>query len=97
MAATDKFSTFTPGLVSPADHCFEITPGTSDLVRRTRGLYIGGAGDVCVVDSGGNEVTFKSVPAGTTLPIRVDKVLASRTTGSSPSDVTTATGIIGLY
>jgi hypothetical protein len=54
----------------------------------TRGLYVGGAGDVAVrMHLGQNNVTFVGVPAGTLLPINVDRVLAA----------STATGIVRLY
>lgn len=53
----------------------------------SRGLYIGGAGDLVVKsDSGAAAVTFKAVPAGTILPIRVNFVMAA----------TTATDIVSL-
>lgn len=53
----------------------------------SRGLYIGGGGDVVVKSvSDGSAVTFKAVPAGTILPIRVNFVMAA----------TTATDIIAL-
>ena len=74
----------------PAGGAFSITPDDStDLVRTTRALYIGGSGDI-VVDMAGSEqssVTFTAVPGGI-LPIRVKRI---RSTG------TTATGIVGLY
>lgn len=54
----------------------------------TRGLYIGGAGDVAVVSPIGSAVTFSAVPAGTLLPIAVVQVLS---TGTS------ATLIIAVY
>lgn len=55
----------------------------------TRGIYVGGAGDVAVrFASGQNSVTIPSVPAGTILPIAVDKVLSTGTT---------ATGMVALW
>lgn len=45
-------------------------------------LYIGGAGDVSVVTSGGDIVTFAAVPAGTTLPVEVVKLRATNTTAT---------------
>lgn len=78
----------------PASQLSSLTPDTASAVTTsdtasnvfTR-LYIGGAGDVAVVTETGNTVTFKAVPVGTQLDIRVSKVLATGTT---------ATYIVGL-
>ena len=51
------------------------------------GLYIGVTGDVAIKGIGGVAVTFKAVPAGTILPIGVNRVMATNTT---------ATNILGL-
>lgn len=65
-----------------------ITPADTDLDRITRGLYIGGTGDVVVQMANGDDpVTFKAVPVATILPIAVRQVRAA----------TTATLIVGLY
>jgi hypothetical protein len=74
----------------PGASGFAVVPSnTDDLVRQTRGLYVGGAGDVKVdLADDGEELVFKNVPAGTTLPIQVKKVWA---TGTS------ATYIIALF
>lgn len=45
-------------------------------------LYIGGAGDVAVVTENGDTVTFKAVPVGTQLDIRVRQVKATGTTAT---------------
>ena len=71
---------------APAYDAFAVTPNNSTEIF-ARSLYVGGAGDVSVQTAGGTTVTFVGVPAGSLLPIRVQKV---RTTG------TTATNIIGL-
>ena len=55
-------------------------------------LYVGGAGDVHVLTAGGDEVTFKGVPAGTFIPVQVTKVFNINTAGP----LTTATEIIAL-
>ncbi len=61
---------------------------TVDLTNVSRGLYVGGAGDVAVLMLDGTALTFSSVPAGTLLPIRVSRV---KSTG------TTATNMVALY
>jgi hypothetical protein len=61
----------------------------------TRGLYVGGTGNVAVImaadntsGGAGTAVTFSGVAAGTVLPIRVRRVMSTNTT---------ATGIVALY
>lgn len=77
-------------LESPAWTAAAVTPNdAADLARvATRGLYIGGDGDVSVVMAGGGTITFAGLLGGSILPVRVDRV---RATG------TTATGIVALY
>lgn len=82
----DLFSKFQSGLDSPASNAFAITPGSNELAIFTRAIYVGGAGDVKLTLIGGAEVTFKSVPSGTILPVRAKKV----------SSDSTATDLIGL-
>ena len=66
-----------------------VTPhDTNELAHTTMALWVGGAGNVSVVDAKGNTVTITGVAAGTRLPISVNKV---RATG------TTATNIVALY
>jgi hypothetical protein len=71
----------------PAIDAEVVTPGT-DVTNGSRGLYVGVGGDVVVVTSKGNQRTFKGVPTGAVLPIRVRQVVASGTT---------ATDILALY
>lgn len=59
----------------------------------TRGLYVGGAGDVAVrmlnqLGSAAASVTFVGVAAGTFLPIECDQLLSTGTT---------ATNVVGLW
>lgn len=83
MAVTNQNST-------PAEHAVAVTPSDSTVLSYvTRGLWIGGAGNVKVDMFGGESgVTFSGVPAGTILPIAVTKVYSTNTT---------ATLIIGIY
>lgn len=50
--------------------------------RRTRGLYVGGSGNVRVKMADGADVIFYSVPAGTVLPIQIDRVYSTNTTAT---------------
>lgn len=49
----------------------------------SRGIYVGGAGDVAVRMAGGGNAIFVGVPAGATLPICADMVLSTDTTATS--------------
>jgi hypothetical protein len=62
---------------------------TVDLEKFTRGIWVGGVGNVVVnMASDDQVITFVAVPAGTLLPIRVSRVLLTGTD---------ATSLIGLY
>lgn len=86
----DKFDRYANEEIdSPASHAFAITKSDETIFDQpTRALWVGGAGDVAVRMMGGETVTFASVPAGTLLPVRVDKVLSTGTSASA---------IVGVY
>ncbi len=72
----------------PSAIAANITPhDTNTLTYASRALYIGGTGNVTVVMNGVS-VLFTGLPAGTILPIRTDKVMATGTT---------ATSLVALY
>jgi hypothetical protein len=88
MAAVDKTQ---GGIGEPASSAVAVTPhDTDELTVVSRGLYVGGTGDVKVHMHGNptTAVTFSAVPVGTILPIRVTRVLSTGTT---------ATLILNLY
>ena len=83
MSFTDKNSTGTGynyGAVTPH--------ATNLLAQQARALYIGGAGDIIVINPNGTAVTFVGVLAGTILPIQTSRVIAIGTT---------ATNIVAIY
>jgi hypothetical protein len=59
-----------------------VTPNDStDLGNVTRGVFVGGAGNLNVNMAGvGTEVTFTGVPAGAFLPICVSRIRSTSTT-----------------
>lgn len=80
----DRYSNSQPGFESPAGHGFPITPSDADdLPEVTRAIYVGQAGALAVSLVSGAEVTLLGVAAGTVLPLRLRKVLATGTTASA--------------
>lgn len=77
-------------LTGAAYQAVAVTPSdATEFSKMTKGLYVGGAGDVNVLLEGDTvPVVFAGVVAGTILPIRVAKVLSTSTT---------ATNIVALY
>lgn len=65
-----------------------ITPTNTvaSTIEITRGIYVGGTGDVTVVmaeaDTPSTTVTFSAVAAGTILPIQVTRVAVTGTTAT---------------
>ena len=85
----DNFENYNSGLDSPALNAEAVTPSDSvSLTNDSRGLFVGGAGNISVLMSGGTSVTFTGVVAGSILPIRANRVNATSTT---------ATDIVSLY
>lgn len=72
----------------PAQSAAAVVKSDATVLDATRGLWVGGVGDVAVTMANGETpITFVGVAAGTLLPISVTKVLAA----------TTATSILALY
>lgn len=65
-----------------------LTKSDATVFGMTRGLYIGGAGDVAVRMKDGTTPTFSGATTGSILPIQVDKLLSTGTT---------ATLVLALY
>lgn len=85
----DTFANLQKGLTAPADKYFAITPHDStNFSVSTRGIYVGGAGNLVAVDEDGNAVTFTGLLAGVVYPIRCKRV---------NSTSTTCTSLVGLY
>lgn len=89
MAAQDIFRTNSYGITWPSEHAFAITPNDdADLPFVTRGIYIGGAGNVRVTTLGGETVDYKNLAVGMTHEGRIKRVHATGTT---------ATDIVGKW
>ena len=61
-----------------------VTPSnTVDLSFTTRGIYVGGTGDIVLITINGNTVTFKAVPVGTVLRVQATRIEATGTTATN--------------
>lgn len=78
----DPFRAQTDTAMAPAARCFAIVPSDSaELEQATKAIYVGQAGDVVLRSVlGSDDVTFRNVPAGSTLDVRVRAVRAAGTT-----------------
>ncbi len=81
---SDSYANTATGMSGPAANAFSITPDDgADLAQITRALYCGASGDIAVIMKDSNAVvTFKGVPAGIILPLRVKKIMATGTTAT---------------
>lgn len=74
---------------NPASYAVAVTPSDSvNLAVAARALYVGGAGNVVVVQTDDTTVTFFATPAGLVLPVACKRVNATNTT---------ATNLVALY
>lgn len=69
---------------APAIDCAAITPSDSVAIAGgpCRGIYVGVTGNVTILTTGQNTVTFSAVPVGI-LPVNALRVNATGTTASS--------------
>lgn len=80
----DNFATLPSSLTSPARDAAAVTPSdATDLAVLPRAIYVGQAGNLALIMAGGQTVTFQAVPAGTLLPIRAARILATETTAGA--------------
>ena len=88
MPISDTFREFQPGLSSPVEGGFDVTPSDGiDLPTTTRAVMVTGAGALAVILKNGDAITLPGLTPGVIYPIRVTQVAATGTT---------ATGIKGL-
>lgn len=88
MAASNTFFNVAD-VEGPAVNATAVTTSDSaDLSYVTRGIYVGGSGNLKVDMLGGGSVTFTGLAAGVIHPIRATRIYATGTT---------ATGVIALW
>lgn len=82
-APVDKWATQNGSVVQPATSGEAITKSdTANFAQVSRGIYVGGTGDVVVVFADDVALTFSAVPAGTLLPVRAKRVNSTSTTAT---------------
>lgn len=79
-----------PDRADPARNATAVTPDDANDISTgvTRGLYVGGAGNLVLIMAMGQTVTFTNIQAGSILPLAVARVKAT---------LTTATNIVALW
>ncbi len=83
MPASDEFAGRDDGITASARGGAVVTKSdTVNLTKVTKGLYVGGAGDVTAVMQDSTVLLFSAVPAGTILPIRASRVNSTGTTAT---------------
>jgi hypothetical protein len=76
----DRFQNSSSALSSPASHAFAVTPSDSAvLAETTRAIYVGTTGSIAALMLSGASVSFTAIPAGTVLPLRLTKIMATGT------------------
>ena len=84
--ANDIFARNSDSPSGPARRCFAVSPHDSDLLPvLTKAIYVGTGGDIVLRAAEDDaDATFRSVPAGAILDVRV---CAIRATGTTASDI----------
>tara|TARA_R110000824_G_scaffold194375_5_gene376996 strand:+ start:6286 stop:6549 length:264 start_codon:yes stop_codon:yes gene_type:complete len=77
-----------PNKIEPSHELLTITPSdTLELTHSVRAIFVGGTGNITLIDSKGTSHVLVGIPAGATLAIKPTKIMATGTT---------ATSIVGL-
>jgi hypothetical protein len=86
MPIFEKSKDFAPQYQNPAGNAVAVTPHDTNALPSgfSRGIYVGGGGNLQVVMAlNSATVNFASVAGGTLLPIRVSRVQSSGTTATA--------------
>jgi hypothetical protein len=68
--------------IAPYRDAVAVTPSDATIIPVTRGLFIGGAGNINVRTVKGTTILLSGITANTVLPLAVDMVLAATTTAT---------------
>lgn len=66
------------------DQAVIVTPHDSNVQpgMPCKGIYVGGAGNLAIIDGTGATVLLSGIPAGTFLPIKAKRIRATSTTAT---------------
>ena len=80
----DPFASTNDSPIAPSEDCFAVQPDdAAELPQATKAIYVGSGGDVVLVPVRGEApVTFRNVPTGAILDVRVRAVHATGTTAA---------------
>ena len=80
----DRYNGSGDDLLSPASLAAEVIPSdTAALPIASKRLWVGGAGNVSLITTGGVSVVYSGVPAGSYLHVRAAQVNATGTTATN--------------
>ena len=84
----DRFGPLGDTVSSPATRATSIVPNdATDLTDMPKGIYVGTGGDIAMIGlnapAGATGVVWKNVPAGSLIPFRARRVLATGTTAAN--------------
>lgn len=81
----DPYANTLESVVAPAADCFPISPNdNNDLPKATKALFVGTGGDIVLRSvSGSADVTFRNLPDGSILDVRVRAVRATGTSAAN--------------
>ena len=80
----DRYNGSGDDLLSPASLAAEVIPSdVAALPIASKRLWVGGAGNVSIVTTGGVSVVYSAVPAGSYLRVRAAQVNATGTTATN--------------
>lgn len=84
VAAADPYADRLDAPQGPARHAAAVVKSdTVDLATVTKGVWVGGAGNMVVIMADGTQVTITGIPAGCLLPICVSRILSTNTTATN--------------
>jgi len=84
----DRFGSFGDTVSSPATRATAIVPSdANDLIDIPKGIFVGAGGDITMVGlnapASATGITWKNVPAGSLIPFRARRIMATGTTAAN--------------